>query len=95
MPSPASQELTDLPAAQIRFLAPMRAQLVARLPEGEAWQYEIKFDGYRALALKESGELQLLSRNARALNSRFPKLARALAAVEDGAMLDGEIVALD
>ena len=73
----------------------MRAQLTGRLPEGDAWEYEIKFDGYRALALKKSGELRLYSRNARVLNSRFPQIAARLEALEDGAMLDGEIVALD
>jgi bifunctional non-homologous end joining protein LigD len=60
------QELRDietLPPAKIEFIEPMLAQPVARLPEGHRWQYEIKLDGYRALALKTKEEgAQLLSR---------------------------------
>jgi bifunctional non-homologous end joining protein LigD len=78
-----------------RFLEPMRAALVDKLPDGPAWQYEIKLDGYRALAIKTAGGVELLSRNNLKLNARFPTVAQALASLEDGAILDGEIVALD
>ncbi len=87
--------LRDLPPAALAYIEPMRAGLVAGLPEGARWQYEIKFDGYRALAIKKAGGVELLSRNNRGLNGRFPRIAAALEALADGTMLDGEIVALD
>lgn len=85
----------DLPAGAAKFIEPMRAALVAELPEGPAWQYEVKFDGYRALSVKRGGGIELLSRNNLKLNSRFPKVAKALESLEDGTILDGEIVAID
>jgi bifunctional non-homologous end joining protein LigD len=78
-----------------KFVEPMRAALVAELPEGPAWQYEIKFDGYRALGVKNHGEIELLSRNHLKLNGRFPKIAKALQTLEDGTIVDGEVVAMD
>jgi ATP-dependent DNA ligase len=35
-----------------RFVEPMQCLAVAKLPEGPDWEYEIKFDGYRALGIK-------------------------------------------
>lgn len=78
-----------------RFIEPMRAALVDKLPEGPAWQYEIKLDGYRAIAVKSDGEVELLSRNNLKLTSRFPTIAKALAKLPDGTIVDGEVVAVD
>lgn len=88
-------DLGTLPAARAAFVEPMRATLVAALPEGEHWQYEKKFDGYRALAVKTEAGVSLLSRNNLSLNSRFPAVVRGLQSLEDGCVLDGEVVALD
>jgi len=66
-----------------------------RLPEGPEWVYEIKLDGYRALAIKSDGKLQLRSRNGNEFNSRYPAIATALQALPDETALDGEVVALD
>jgi hypothetical protein len=66
-----------------------------RLPEGPEWVYEVKLDGYRALAIKSGGRLQLRSRNGNEFNSRYPAIAAALEALPDETVVDGEVVALD
>ncbi len=73
----------------------MQCKLVSSLPEGDDWQYEVKLDGYRALALRSKSSVRLLSRRNRSLADQFPEVAGALESLEDGTILDGEIVALD
>ncbi len=65
------------------------------LPEGGNWAYEVKLDGYRALAIKTGGTVHLRSRNDKDFNSRYPSIVAALAAMPDETVIDGEIVALD
>jgi len=75
------------------FIEPMKALPVEKLPEGD-WVYEIKFDGYRALALKEGKDVRLVSRNKKAFD--YPQLLAALKKLPaDSVILDGEIAALD
>jgi bifunctional non-homologous end joining protein LigD len=50
------------------FIEPMQCLPVAKLPEGQDWEYEIKFDGYRALGIRGTGQARLMS--ARAMISR-------------------------
>src|SRR6516162_4401267 len=71
----------------------MKALLVEKLPEGD-WLYEVKLDGYRALAFKDGKDVRLISRNNKPLN--YPQVLDSLKllAVEH-VVLDGEIVALD
>ncbi len=78
------------------FLEPMKARLAAAPPVTGEWLYEIKFDGFRALALRGSDETRLLSRNEKDLGAKFPDILEAVSqlAVSD-AIVDGEIVALD
>ena len=90
-----STSLASLPKTTAAFVEPMRAKLVSTLPEGDDWLYEVKFDGYRALAIKRRAGIELRSRNDSLLTSRFPRIARALAALETDTVLDGEILALD
>jgi bifunctional non-homologous end joining protein LigD len=66
-----------------------------RLPEGAAWQYEIKLDGFRALAFKSGGKVHLRSRNDKDFHRRYPAIVTALAAMPDETVIDGEVVALD
>ena len=65
-------------------------------PDEDAWAYEIKWDGVRAIAYCEGGHLRLESRTLREVTSHYPELrplAAALGARE--AVLDGEVVAFD
>lgn len=79
----------------LTFIEPMQAKLTTEVPEGSGWLYEIKFDGYRTLAMKKSGEITLFSRRGNRLNSRFGKIATAFEPLPDGTMIDGEVIALD
>jgi DNA ligase D-like protein (predicted ligase) len=73
----------------------MQCLAVASLPEGPSWEYEIKFDGYRALGIKSAGSVRLMSRNGNDFSARFPSLAKALSKLPGDTVVDGEIVALD
>ncbi|HEV7867552.1 MAG TPA: non-homologous end-joining DNA ligase [Chthoniobacteraceae bacterium] len=83
-------------ARELPFVEPMKAKLAAAPPTAGKWIYELKFDGFRALALKSGESVRLLSRNNRDLGDRFPEIIEAIRTVSaDSAILDGEIVALD
>ena len=56
-------------ASNFAFIEPMKALRVQNLPAGD-WLYELKFDGYRALAFKAGKEVRLISRNRTSLDSR-------------------------
>jgi DNA ligase D-like protein (predicted ligase) len=77
------------------FIEPMLLLRTEKLPEGPDWAYEIKLDGYRALAFKTGGKLELRSRNDNDFALRYPSIAKALASLPDDTAVDGEIVALD
>jgi ATP-dependent DNA ligase len=81
--------------AQARFIEPMQCRAVNRLPEGPDWEYELKFDGYRALAFKTDRRVWLMSRNGRDFAPLFPALVRALEKLPEDTIIDGEIVALN
>jgi bifunctional non-homologous end joining protein LigD len=76
---------------------PMLAALDTRVPHGEGWCYEVKFDGFRALAYVHGGDCRLVSRNDNDLTGRFPEVAKAVArAVKTpNAVVDGEITRID
>ena len=72
----------------------MQCKPVTVLPESKKWTFEIKFDGYRCIAVKRGREVTLFSRHQKVLNRRFPSVA-ALASLGDDFVLDGELVAID
>jgi len=75
---------------------PMLATLVESVPATGEWVYEVKWDGYRALAFIKAGVASLISRNQNDLTPMFPTLAERLAKFPlQSAILDGEVVALD
>jgi len=78
-----------------RFIEPMLLLRADKLPEGDGWLYEVKFDGYRALAIKGGGQVRLRSRNDRDFTKRYPRVVAALRELPDETVIDGEVVALD
>jgi bifunctional non-homologous end joining protein LigD len=73
----------------------MKVKLVGGILPGN-WIYEIKFDGYRALAMRGGGESRVLSRNQKDLGKKFPEVRDSIAVLDvQDAIIDGEIVALD
>jgi len=77
-------------------LEPMKATL-AKLPgDDEAWGYEIKWDGVRAIAYCEPGHLRLESRNLRDVTKQYPEIGRIVGELGGHpTVLDGELVAND
>ncbi len=80
-----------MPAVNIPF-PPMEAELVRELPEGDGWQYEPKWDGFRGVLENAGGELALWSRNERPLLRYFPELRPLGDLLPPVSALDGEIV---
>jgi bifunctional non-homologous end joining protein LigD len=80
-----------------RSYAPMLATLSEEVPRGPGWLFEVKWDGYRAIATVKGGEAVLTSRRGNDLTGRFPTVARALgrATRSPDCVLDGEVCALD
>jgi len=73
----------------------MYALPVQNLPKGNEWFYEVKFDGYRCLAGRDSGRVTLWSRRENLFTKQFPQIARGCERLPPNTLVDGEIVALD
>ncbi|HZL87700.1 MAG TPA: DNA ligase D [Pirellulaceae bacterium] len=88
--------LTGARRAPLRgWIEPQLATLVPTPPSGDQWLHEIKFDGYRLLAVVNRGRVQLWTRGQQDWTDRYPVFATSLAALPaKNAMLDGEVVAL-
>ncbi len=72
---------------------PMEANSAAEIPEGEGWQYEPKWDGFRCLAFRDGEEVELQSKAGKPLTRYFPDLVAALKALKAKQfVLDGEII---
>jgi bifunctional non-homologous end joining protein LigD len=86
----------SLPSAKPRFIEPMKPRLVDDVPGHGDWLYELKFDGIRAIAVKDGAKVNLVSRNENELRARFPEIADAIRKLPiKECVIDGEVVALD
>jgi bifunctional non-homologous end joining protein LigD len=83
-------------AARRRYRS-MLATLAEDVPRGVGWTFEVKWDGYRALAYLEGGDPTLVSRNGNDLTARFSSVAKEVvkAIKTPDCVLDGEVCALD
>ena len=73
--------------------APMEALLAAELPEGEGWQFEPKWDGFRCLARRDGGEVTLTSKSGKPLGRYFPDVVEMLSDLkEKHFLIDGELI---
>src|SRR3982750_3909900 len=74
-------------------LAPMEALLAAELPDGEGWQYEPKWDGFRCLARRDGAEVTLTSKSGKPLGRYFPEIVELIASLKETQfLLDGELI---
>ena len=78
-----------------RFIDPMLLLKDRQAPGRTKFQYEVKLDGYHAIVFKSGGRVQARSRNDKDFNTRYPAVLKALLAMPDETVIDGEIVALD
>jgi len=78
------------------FIKPMKATAITELPTGAEWIYEVKWDGYRVMAIKRGPDVQLLSLKGKNLTRDFPEVAEAVRGISaESALIDGEVVAID
>src|SRR6266516_4489961 len=80
-----------------RTYVPMLATLAEEIPRGAGWVFEVKWDGYRAIATVSGGDVTLTSRNGNDLTARFQNVAKEIpkAVKTPDCVLDGEVCALD
>jgi bifunctional non-homologous end joining protein LigD len=90
-------ESVSAPKGRATDYVPMLATLASDVPSGSGWMFEVKWDGYRAIARVAGGEATLTSRRGNDLTSRFPEVAKAIgrATKSPDCVLDGEVCALD
>lgn len=78
-----------------QLVKPMLATKASEVFEKSGWIYELKWDGYRALANINNGKVDLYSRNGISFNQKFEPLFQHLKQIPHDVILDGEIVSLD
>ena len=83
------------PGPSARFIEPMLLLRTDTLPDSKDWLYELKLDGYRAIAFKRDGTVHLRSRNDNDFSGRYPGVVKGLAKMPDNTVIDGEVIAFD
>jgi bifunctional non-homologous end joining protein LigD len=84
------------PKVRARFIEPMLLLRTEALPDdAERWEYQLKLDGYRAIAFKTGGHIHLRSRNDNDFSVRYSGIVKGLASLPDETVIDGEVVAFD
>jgi len=74
-------------------IAPMEARSATELPEGDDWWFEPKWDGFRCLAMRKGGAVELQAKSGKPLARYFPEIVEALRTVRsDSFIVDGEIL---
>jgi bifunctional non-homologous end joining protein LigD len=94
----AQKEVTAAKGRKTKFpsgIRPMLATLVDKAVDAEGWLYEVKWDGYRALAFCNKGRTELKSRNDKSFDDKFYPVHDALTQWGVNAVLDGEIVVVN
>jgi DNA ligase D-like protein (predicted ligase) len=82
--------------ARGRFIDPMLLLRTDTLPtDRHRWEYQLKLDGYRAIAFKTGGIVHLRSRNDKDFSIRYSNVMKGLAKLPDETVIDGEVIALD
>jgi bifunctional non-homologous end joining protein LigD len=76
--------------ANASFIEPMLCLSSEALPQGKEWQYELKLDGYRAIAFKHIGKVRVRSRNDKDFSARYPGITEALRKLPEDTIIDGE-----
>jgi ATP-dependent DNA ligase len=87
--------IDSLPTRKAVFIEPMECALVSKLADGPQWVYEIKLDGYRAVAVNSEGKLDLFSKRGKSFNRQLASIVEALRDLPENTVIDGEVVALD
>ena len=92
---PSKLRVTTLPQKPAAYIEPMDCLAVTKLPNSANWVWEIKIDGYRAIAVKSDDRVNLYSRTKNSFNNKFSYIVDALSDMPAGTVLDGELVAID
>jgi bifunctional non-homologous end joining protein LigD len=93
--TPASVKKVGVKAKFPAGFSPMLATLVDKPFDADNWMFEVKWDGYRAIAHCNNNKVSLISRNNKSFNEKFYPVTAALEKLNINAVLDGEIIISD